>query len=75
MIITNDKDFGKLIFQGKLTSRGVILLRLKDERAANKVQILSSILANYKSRLEDHLVVASETGVRIRPLPQKGEAA
>ena len=76
VIITNDKDFGKLIFQGRLASKGVILLRLRDERAPNKVGVLSSLLANYKDRLADHFVVASETRVRIRPLPQdRGEVA
>lgn len=70
MIVTNDKDFGRLIFQGKLPSRGVILLRLQDERAANKVRVVSNILAGYKDRLVDHFVVTSESEVRIRPLPR-----
>ena len=69
MIITNDKDFGRLVFLGKLTSRGVILLRLQDERAANKVQVISDILAGHEDRLADHFLVASESEVRIRPLP------
>lgn len=70
VIVTNDKDFGKLIFQGKLPSRGVILLRLRDERAANRAQVISNLLTGYGDRLLDHFVVASETEVRIRPLPR-----
>jgi len=69
VIITNDKDFGKLAFQGKLPSTGVILLRLQDERAANKVRVISNILAGYEGRLLGHFVVASETEMRIRSLP------
>lgn len=70
VIITNDKDFGRLVFLGRLTSRGVILLRLQDERAANKVRVVSNILAGYEERLADHFLVASESEVRIRPLPR-----
>ena len=69
VIITNDKDFGRLIFLGKLPSQGVILLRLQDERAANKVRVVSNILAGYEDRLAGHFLVASESAVRIRPLP------
>lgn len=71
VIITNDKDFGKLVFQARLPSRGVILLRLRDERAANKVRVISDILAGYEGRLVDHFLVASESEVRIRPLPNR----
>jgi predicted nuclease of predicted toxin-antitoxin system len=35
ILITNDKDFGELIFREKKPHKGVILLRLEDERAAN----------------------------------------
>ena len=69
VIITNDKGFGKLIFQEQLPNRGVVLLRLTDERAVNRVQVISDLLATYENRLKDHFVVASETGVRIQPLP------
>jgi len=69
LLITNDKDFGKLIFRGKLASSGVILLRLQDEAAGNKVRVISDLLAGYGNRLAGHFVVASETEVRVRPLP------
>jgi len=70
IIITNDKDFGKLAFQGRLPNRGVVLLRLRDESAANKVRVVSNLLTGYEGQLLGHFVVASETGVRIRPLPR-----
>jgi predicted nuclease of predicted toxin-antitoxin system len=39
IVVTNDKDFGELIYRGGGAHRGIILLRLRDERAANKIQI------------------------------------
>jgi len=68
IIVTIDKDFGKLIFQERLPNRGVILLRLRDERAINKVRAISKLLTSYEERLLDHFIVVSETGIRIRPL-------
>lgn len=69
VIVTNDKGFGRLIFREQIANRGVILLRLRDERAVNRIQVTSSLLASYEDRIKDHFVVASEAGVRIRPLP------
>lgn len=40
VVVTNAKDFGEIIFREGLAHRGVILLRLADERAAAKIQVL-----------------------------------
>jgi len=69
IIITNDKDFGKLIFQERLPNRGVILLRLQDEKVANKIEVISKLLTGYGDKLLDRFVVVFESGVKIRPLP------
>ena len=37
IIVTNDKDFGELIFRRRLASKGVLLLRLEDESPENKI--------------------------------------
>ena len=34
ILITNDKDFGEQVYRGQRPHRGVVFLRLKDERAA-----------------------------------------
>ena len=68
-IVTNDKGFGELIFRERNPNRGVVLLRLQDERAANRIRVISRLLASYEERIRDHFVVASETRARIRPLP------
>ena len=75
VIITNDKDFGRLVFQAKLPNQGVILLRLQDEMATNKVRVISDILAGYEDRLMNHFLVASESEVRIRPLSRSSNGS
>lgn len=64
VLITNDKDFGEKIYQERRPHRGVILLRLRDERAESKITALGKLLASYASQLEDAFVVLSETQVR-----------
>ncbi len=65
ILITNDKDFGYLVFRQRLAHRGVILLRLTDERATSKIRVLKSVLDNYADRLVNQFVVVTEAGVRV----------
>ena len=37
IIITNDKDFGDKVYRERRPHKGVILLRLNDGRASNKI--------------------------------------
>ena len=65
ILITNDKDFGELIFRDRKKHKGVILLRLDDERAANKIRVLKVLLKRYADKLADNFVVVTETTIRI----------
>jgi predicted nuclease of predicted toxin-antitoxin system len=62
--ITNDKDFGEKVYCEHWPHKGIVLLRLDDERAANKTAMLRRLLANYSNRLADQFVVVTETAVR-----------
>lgn len=64
IVVTNDKDFGAKVFREKSPHHGVILLRLEDERAVMKIDVLDTLLKTYGDQLEDAFVVASETVVR-----------
>ncbi len=68
ILITNDKDFGKLVFKEKLKSIGVVLFRLKDESFRAKIVALEQLLQTYSSRLVGNFVVVSKNKVRIRKL-------
>lgn len=64
ILVTNDKDFGELIFRERRKHRGVIFLRLEDERPANKIAVLAQLLANHSARLPHQFVTVTETKVR-----------
>ena len=64
VLITNDKDFGELVYREKLPHRGVVFMRLSDERSAVKIAVLSRLLLACADRLPDSFVVVTETHVR-----------
>ena len=65
ILITSDKDFGKMIFHEKKVHKGIILLRLDDERAENKIKVLKQLLEQYADQPVNNFVVVTETTVRI----------
>jgi predicted nuclease of predicted toxin-antitoxin system len=65
ILITNDKDFGEMVFREGRAHKGIILLRLEDERVANKIKVLKHLLEQYADQLANNFVVATETTVRI----------
>jgi len=64
ILITNDKDFGDKVYRDGRLHRGVILLRLEDERSASKIKVLSLLFQSYIDRLPDSFVVVTERQVR-----------
>ena len=64
ILITNDKDFGEMVFRERRPHHGVVFLRLDDERALSKIAILKDLLRNYADRLPDRFVTVTETKVR-----------
>lgn len=65
ILITNDKDFGEMIFRERRTHNRIIFLRLEDERAANKIKVLEQLLENYAEKLPEQFITVTETKVRI----------
>jgi predicted nuclease of predicted toxin-antitoxin system len=70
VLITNDKDFGTLVYAEGMAHRGVILLRLTDERAAAKIAAVANVLDRFADAIENQFVVASETMVRFSRGPR-----
>ena len=64
ILITNDKDFGEKVYREKRPHRGVIFLRLQDERAVSKIGVIEKLLDRYEDQLADAFVVVTETQVR-----------
>jgi predicted nuclease of predicted toxin-antitoxin system len=66
ILITNDKDFGDLIFRDGSSHSGVILLRLSDERSQNKVRCLKYILHELGDEVYGTFVVVTDKRAQIQ---------
>lgn len=52
----------------KIKSRGVILLRLDDERVRVKKECIKKLLDNFSNKIENRFVVVTESSIRLRKL-------
>ena len=66
ILVTSDTDFGELVYRVGQHHAGIILLRLDDERNANKIRVLRKLLKQHAEDLSDTFVVVTEKTVRIR---------
>src|SRR3989338_844102 len=66
ILITNDKDFGNLIFLQRRAHHGVILFRLTAESAASYQTKMQLLLVTVGVKLQDHFVVVTDFHIRLR---------
>ena len=65
VLITNDKDFGTLVYREGMAHRGIVLLRLDDERAAMKIAVVARLLRRSGDALAESYVVATDSDERV----------
>lgn len=64
ILITADKDFAEKVYREKYPHRGVVLMRLENEMAYNKIEIIRRLLDNYGEDLQEKFIVVTENYVR-----------
>lgn len=75
VLITSDKDSGELVYRERRPHKGVVLLRLENQRREYRVQAVRRLLERYGNRIPGSFVVVTEQKVRFaRPAPGTGEA-
>ncbi len=68
ILLTEDKDFGELVYRLQRPAYGIVLLRFDVAERSWKVPRLRDLLANHAERLPGCFVVLEARKVRIRPL-------
>ncbi len=66
IIISMDKDFGELIFKNKIQHKGVLLLRLEDAVAEEKLAVIQNIFPEHLSDIKNKFAVYQNGKLRIR---------
>ncbi len=71
ILLTNDTDFGELIFHQQLPHYGVVLFRLPHEDAISKIKRFTQILERFSKKLTNNFIVVTMTKVRARSSKRK----
>jgi predicted nuclease of predicted toxin-antitoxin system len=68
ILLTEDKDFGDLVFRRERAVPGVVLMRIDPENLARKEMRLAAVIERYGEGLLGHYVVVEEGRFRARRL-------
>jgi predicted nuclease of predicted toxin-antitoxin system len=66
ILLTQDKDFGELVYRMQKNHHGIILIRLGDKCSSEKAIVVTNILSQYKDSLANTFTVIQTNAIRIR---------
>ena len=72
LLLTEDKDFGELVYRLGRVHGGVVLIRLAGLPAPSKADIVAKVLQDHATELPGAFTVISPGAVRIRRRPDSG---
>jgi len=68
ILLTEDKDFGELVYRLKRPARGIILLRFKVVDRTLKIPRIRNLLSNVPEQFSGSFIVIDKEKMRVRPL-------
>ena len=68
LLLTEDKDFGELVFRSEMAVPGLVLLRLSPKESLRKWTRLEAAVEQFGERLFGRYLVIEEAWFRSRPL-------
>ena len=66
ILLTQDKDFGELVFRLKQSHTGIVLIRLEGYTPTIKAQIVKGVLLVHQNELANAFTVVQPNAIRIR---------
>lgn len=66
VLLTEDKDFGEMVFRRGLTLPGVLLIRLHGLKGIEKVRLVQAAFENHAEEFRGAFSVLNDKAVRIR---------
>ncbi len=66
ILLTQDKDFGELVYRLHSSHSGVILIRLAGLSPNIKAEIVSKMLSEHRSELQNAFTILQPNAMRIR---------
>ena len=71
LLITEDKDFGELVFRFQLPHKGVLLIRLEGEKLPIQITSLAVTILKYLEEMQNNFSVLNHSKLRIRDQNQQ----
>lgn len=68
ILITEDIDFGELVYRLKKPAKGIILIRIDVKERHKKWERLRKLIDNYPDRLKGSFIVIDTQKFRFRPI-------
>jgi predicted nuclease of predicted toxin-antitoxin system len=68
VVLTNDLDFGELVYHQRLRAEGILLLRLQAPSLNEKVALFRANWPLIEGKIAGHFVVVTNRRIRLRPL-------
>jgi predicted nuclease of predicted toxin-antitoxin system len=66
LLITEDKDFGELVFRFQLPHKGILLVRMIDAKSTEKAEAVLKVLREYYNEMIENFSVLDKNKLRIR---------
>lgn len=66
LVVTEDKDFGELVFRQHLAHQGVVLVRLMGLSSGLKARLVAATIRKHETEMAQRFTVISPGSVRIR---------
>jgi predicted nuclease of predicted toxin-antitoxin system len=70
VLITEDKDFGEMVFAARTPAIGVLLLRYPSSARSSLATVVLDAVAARHAELRGSFTVIGPAGVRVTPLPR-----
>jgi predicted nuclease of predicted toxin-antitoxin system len=67
LLLTCDKDFGELVFRNRLSTAGVVLIRLEGLTAESKASVVAQAISEHGQEMLQAFTVISPGLMRVRP--------
>jgi len=64
ILITNDKDFGELVYKDYRNTFSIILLRVEKNDVMVKIKIVENLITKHKDKNENKFIVANKNKIR-----------
>ena len=72
ILITDDKDFGELVFHRRLLTHGVVLIRLETPSIVERLERLAQVWPSVEAQMPNKFIVISDRKVRVRSILPAG---